>query len=321
MTGGVRRRSLLLGGGLGALVSGGCAPHRKRDDTGGIVVASGNMSGVYYSYAHAWAAVTGADPRLRVLSTTGSVQNTLLLSIGTADIAFCAIDAAAQAVTNPQGPNRIAALGRLYDDYMHLVVLGGSPIRTISDLRGRRVCVGAVSSGTTLIGDRLLTVSGLDPDRDIVRSQLSLDQSVNALRAGTIDAFFWSGGLPTGAVETLCAQQVAAPVRLIDLAAATRKLRTSFGTWYRIGVIPGHTYTGITTAVSTLAVPNVLLTTAGRSTASASALTRSLFDDASRIGRTVPVADALNRHIAIFTQPVPLHPGAIAYYRSVAVDI
>lgn len=323
----VSRRTLLLGvGGVASTwptagCSGGTSPPAPP-----IVLAGGSRSGVYDQYARAWSAAAGRRSPLRVLSTTGSVANIKLLRTGETALAFSALDAAGQALG---GSSPIEALAKLYDDYMHLVVLGTSRIRTIADLHGRRVCVGAASSGTTLIADRLLAAAGIDPHAGIVRSQLVLDESVRELESGQIDALFWSGGLPTMAVATLAADRTRVvtpdapdpPVRLIDLADQARVLRVRYGTTYRIGVIPGHTYAGVTTPVSTLAVPNVLLTTDRLPDAEGLRLTRLLFADAPRIAKTVPVAAQLDPHTAIYTQPVPLHSGALRYYRSVAIDV
>lgn len=320
------RRGLLLAGVgcAGAAAATGGYLRRAPGATGlSVVLAGGTPSGVYDHYARAWSELAGADGVvLRVWPSSGSVENLDLLDSGAADLAFCALDAAAQASSGASSGG-IRALGRLYDDYMHLVVPAASPVTSIGDLRGRRVCVGAQRSGTALITERLLAVCGLNPARDLTAVQLSLDDSVTRLRAGAIDALFWSGGLPTQAIATLAAQRVGAGagLRLIDLSSPARQLRRRYGTTYRIGAVPGRTYPGLPAAVATLAVPNVLLTGRDLTEADGERLIRLLFQDAPGIARTVPVAAQLDRQQAVFTEPTPLHPGAIAYYRSVATDI
>src|SRR5262249_46848021 len=150
----------------------------------------------------------------------------------------------------------VSAVARLYDDYIHLVVRADSPVQELAQLRGLRVSVGPPGSGTALIADRILDASGLDPQHDIVRKGLSINDSITALAERTIDAFFWSGGLPTSGVSELASSTA---LRLIDLGEAAPKLRQERGASYprgasyRTGTIPARTYPGIDSSVSTVA--------------------------------------------------------------------
>jgi TRAP transporter TAXI family solute receptor len=316
------RRSVLLGT-AAVLVEAGCQSTAAAPVPSDrpVVIATGSTVGVYYQYATAFRAADRNLGLVSVLSTTGSVENMRLLTGGPATLAFSAADAAMDAFAGAGStdPARtLRALGRLYDDYLHLVVPATAPVRTIADLRGLAVCVGATGSGTALIADRLLTVAGIDPERDITRRLLSLNDAVTALHTGELAAFFWSGGLPTMAITTLANQR---PVRLVDLADPARQLHRQYGTAYRVGAIPAGTYPGNTSSVYTVAVPNLLVTTTDLPAGQAQGLIAALFASAPRIGRTVPVAAQLDRHTAIYTEPIPLHDGAVTYYRSVAVDV
>jgi uncharacterized protein len=273
-----------------------------------VVIATGDTKGVYYQYAQAFAQVAG--PRLggvRLLSTSGSVQNIQLLRDGQATFAISASDAAAGAA----GPVR--AVARLYDDYIHVVVRADTPIRVLGDLRGHRVSVGPDGSGTALIADRILGTNGIDPHQDIVRAPLSLADSVTALEAGRVDAFFWSGGLYTAGVTEL-ARRV--PVRLVPLTDAATKLRTTYGSAYRLGTIPAGTYPGVDAPVLTVAVPNLLVTLASTPADLVRRVVAALFDSAPELSGDIPAVAQLDRRVAIFTGTIPLHDGAIAYYRS-----
>ena len=73
----------------------------------------------------------------------------------------------------------------------------------MQDLKGRRIATGAPGSGTEIIAIRILEAYGIDPDKDVTREKLSVAESVNALKDRKIDAFFWSGGVPTAAVTDL----------------------------------------------------------------------------------------------------------------------
>jgi TRAP transporter TAXI family solute receptor len=317
----MKRRALLAG--LAAVTVSGaaaCRPGHKSVngfDTTPIVLAAGSTVGVYYQYATAIAELARDDLGvIDVKSTTGSVDNLHRLSIGTATLAFSAADAATAAFSgngNADGPIPVRAIAKLYDDYIHLVVPSDSKVTALADLRGRRVSVGAAGSGTALIADRLLFCADIDPHRAIDRKQLSLDASVTALDAGAVDAFFWSGGLPTVAVAALAQLR---PIRLLDLRVAASRLRDLFGTCYRIGAIPGNTYPDQSKPVPTLAVPNLLVTLARQPDEGVYRTAEFIFGNAARLGTRVPVAAELDRHTALFTEPIPLHGGALAFYRA-----
>jgi uncharacterized protein len=287
-------------------------------EVSGLVIASGGLGGVYHAYG------TGVDKAARsrypdakvnnVLETDGSLDNLRLLGNGQADVGFALADSAAAAVSGTFPFERtlpIRAIAQLYDNYTHLVVLAGSPVRGLDDLRGRRVSTGASGSGTGLIAERLLTVAGLDPDSDIQRKQDGITKSAAELRDNKIDALFFSGGLPTPAIKDLAAE---VPVRLIDLARYVDELRALHGEFYTERVIPASIY-GIGQEVATIGVPNYLVVSAAMEDDTAYAVTRLLFEEEASLGEALPDACRLDRRVAISTPPVQLHPGAARYYR------
>src|SRR5947207_3644514 len=235
----ISRRQLLAVGAVAGLGGGAYAISRLtlHDSAppypGPIVIASGGTKGVYYQYGQAFAAAAGGRlGTMQLRPTTGSVENLQLLAQGQATFAFVAADAALDAYlgTSPfSSAVPVTAVARLYDDYIHLVVRADSPVHGLAQLRGLRVSVGPPGSGTVLIADRVLAASGLDPQRDIVRAGLSINDSVPALAGRGIDAFFWSGGLPTSGVSELASST---PLRLVDLAEAAVTLRQRRGASY-----------------------------------------------------------------------------------------
>jgi TRAP transporter TAXI family solute receptor len=284
-------------------VLGGCVGQGADAPRGHVVIAAGGPQGVYYAYARALAAqLHRRDPGLRVdvVATSGSTENLRRLAAGDATFAFSAADAAAEAsLGGPPFDHRlpVAALARLYDDYLHLVVPASSGVRRLSQLAGRRVSIGPPGSGTRLIARRLRLPRLHEVD-------LGLDESAAALQAGEIDAFFWSGGLPTPGVEELARRM---PLRLLDLPAPADPV-------YRAAAIPSGTY-GLGSQVSTLAVPNLLVARTDADPALVGLLTRTLFQRRGAIARAVPAAAALDRRAAIETAPVPLHPAALEWFR------
>lgn len=280
-----------------------------------LVVSGGDKTGVYYGYGESLASVLGErlDVRASVTQSGGSIDNLRNLADGSADVAFSAADAAVDADSGRGSfdqPLPVQAVARLYDDFVHLVVPTDSAINTIHDLRGRSVSLGGAGSGTDVIAHRLLSLAGLDAD-DVDNQPLGIDRSIEALRAGDIDAFFWSGGLPTPGVQALAADF---PIRLIPLQDFVEGAREEYGSGYRHGVVPEGTY-GLRADVSTMAVPNFLMVRSDLADDAAYEIVDTLFAERATLARKVPAAALLDRSRAIFTEPVDLHPGVLRYYR------
>lgn len=307
-------RALAAAGMVAALPS--CAPSFAQAR---LRLATGSARGVYFqlgsALARAWDSELGLAQAPEVLNTAGSVENVGMLASGGADVVFSQVDAAAGQLTGitADDPAAPRALARIYDDVVHVVVAAASPITTVKELRGARVAVGAADSGVSLVAERLLDAAGLVP-ADLRGEQLGLDDSVAAMEAGRIDAFFWSGGLPTPAVGEL-AQRV--PIRLLDLdqdglLAATRR---SYPV-YSPGTIPTQSYTGVGEPVTTMLVRNFLLVSAAMPDDLAEALVRVVFSEQVTLTLAGPTALTIDTRAAIGTQPVLLHPGAERFYRS-----
>jgi TRAP transporter TAXI family solute receptor len=312
----VGRRALLQGlGALGLLAAvPGCSS--RYSDTR-LTLATGGTQGVYFALgnalADAWQAQLGLDERPGVLSTAGSVDNLRLLASGAADVVFSQVDTAADqlARSSPGDPRAPRALARIYDDVVHVVVPAASPVTSLAGLRGARVSVGAPDSGVYVIAQRLLAVAGLTAGTDFRAEQLGINESVAAMERGEIDAFFWSGGLPTQGVTDLAA---ALPIRLLDLDDLIIPVRAAYPA-YAAGTVPAASY-GITEPITTLLVRNFLLVGAGMADDVASALVEGMFAAQEQLAAVSPSALTIDPRAAIGTQPVPLHPGAERFFRS-----
>ncbi len=287
---------------------------------GGITIASGNVGGVYSDYASAYAKALRADlPKLTVNvdNTKGSGDNLERIRDGRAQLGFATADTAYDAATpaaTPPSTGTFRAIARVYDEYIHLVVRAESPVRSAADLRGLRVSTGADQSSTNLTATRVLVAAGLDPARgDVQRSLLGLTASVNALKDGRIDAFFWSGGLPSPAIRDLVRKDEA-KIRLVDLSAQVNPLRAKYGTFYRRAVVAASAYPGVPPTV-TIGLPNYLVVAGNVDNRLAYELTRVLFRHRGEIGEKVPSGKLLDSRSAISTMPIALHPGAERYYR------
>lgn len=309
-----RRTVLALGAGMGAGLLAGCAAPFA--DTR-LRIATGGTRGVYYTLgsalAQAWQSRLELVAAPQVLPTAGSVANLALLASGAAEVAFSQVDTVADrfAGGEPVGPTAPRGLARLYDDVVHVVVPAASPARTLADLRGMRVSVGAENSGVTMIARRLLTAADLRAEADIHGVALGINESVTALREGAIDAFFWSGGLPTAGVSEL---SLTTPIRLLELEDLLPAVQARYPE-YAPGTVPAGTY-GIADPVTTFMVRNVLLVGAGMADDLAEALVSELFAEQAALARASAAALTIDTRSAIGTQPVPLHPGAERFYRA-----
>ena len=141
----------------------------------------------------------------------GSVDNLKFIANRDSDLAFVLADSVDDAAG---GRGAFADFGKvparaimvLYDNLNQLVTLEGKGIETVADLRDRVVSTGSPGSGTEITAFRMLEAAGLNPDIDIRRQSLGAAPSVDALKDNKIDAFFWSGGIPTGSVLDLASK-------------------------------------------------------------------------------------------------------------------
>ncbi|MGY5126686.1 TAXI family TRAP transporter solute-binding subunit [Streptomyces nigrescens] len=308
---------VVLGMGLWWLMSMGGTPAPR----GQVTLATGVPTGVYARYGELLKQDLAHDlPEvdLRLARSEGSIDNLRQLVAGRADFTIATADAvAAYKARGEAGADRLRACARLYDDYMQLVVPKGSAVRSTKDLRRLRVGVGADGSGVQLITRRLLEAAGLDFDKDIEPVRVGIDRMPKLLEQHKLDAFFWSGGLPTTAVQRLVQRF---PVRLVQLGDLSEALhrqgeRTRH---YRAAVMPADAYPMAQggQAVKTIAVANLLVTTDREDAALTEGITRTVIDSRDWIGHQVHAAQKVDLRTAVFTDPLELHTGARRYYVS-----
>ncbi|MEU5692708.1 TAXI family TRAP transporter solute-binding subunit [Actinosynnema sp. NPDC020468] len=284
-----------------------------------LAIAAGSAGGVYNSLsqalATAWVRDVGVGA-VDVQETAGAVDNLDRLRDGRAQVGFAQADVAATTLDAAEGTgHRVYALARMHDDYTQVVVRADLSARTVAELRGLRVSVGAKTSGTKVIAERVLASAGVDPVTDIAAQLLDINASVAAMEAGALDAFFWSGGIPTRQITDLSAK---VQLRILDLSDVLPKLRAKFPV-YGSATLPASTYQLSTGPIITLVVRNFLLVNDEVSDDVAQALTGGLFQAQADLLTASKVARSIEVRSAIETTPVPLHPGAIRYYRDAKV--
>ncbi|WP_239097426.1 TAXI family TRAP transporter solute-binding subunit [Asanoa ferruginea] len=278
-----------------------------------IRIATGSQTAVYYAFGKALGQLVDdnlPDTDAQVMVTAASVENVRLVESKGAEIGFTQADIL---VTGSAPPDpRVRALARVYEDLLHLVVPSDSAISSLEDLKGRRVAIGAPGSGTEITVKRLLGVGGLSAPGMIQTEGLGLDDSAAALRDGRIDAFFFSGGLPVQAIEDL---NNSLGIRIVDLGAWVEPMRKAHSMVYVQREVNDSVYN--LPAVSTLAVPNFLVVPTDMPDDVAYNLTKLLMEKHEALARAHPAGERFDVRSAIGTMPVPLHPGAARYFRSV----
>ena len=292
---------------------------------GPIVVAGGEPGGFYLEFATLLADSLQrhrVSESATVLSTGGSLDNVRTLLRGEATLAVALADAASlEGGPQSQNPGQIAALGKVYENYVHAVVRKDSGISSLADLAGRTVAVGRPGSGTSLITPRLFEVAGLvsapaasakSSGATTVRS-LGLNDGIAALSAGTVDALFWSGGVPTAAIAKAHAETGFA---LLDISALLPGLRARYGAFYDKVLVPAGSYAGME-AVWTVGVANLLLCRADLDAETAKATVNLLVGHADElIPRSSVGVQFLSADSLINTADIPLHPAAADAYRA-----
>ena len=309
-----------------ALLFVACNPQQMAKRAGGkqrLSIATGGTGGVYYPYGGAIAKVIsehlpGVEATAEV--TAASVDNLKLIRGHQSDLGFTLADSLDEAVRGEGvftqgGAVPARALAVLYTNYTHLVARGGIGVVRVADLRGKAVSLGAAGSGTELIATRVLRAAGLDPARDVTPLSLGVSQSVDAIKDGKADAFFWSGGVPTAAVLDL-ASTPGVSWALLANTDVLPAMQAKYGhALYSKVIVPKAAYPGLAADVPVVGVANLLVVHADMNDQLAYDITRLLFEHQPELVAVHPEAARLSLATAVAGSPAPFHPGALRYYR------
>jgi uncharacterized protein len=317
--------SLLLSPALAA-----CSPREFARAHGAklrISVATGGTGGVYYPYGGGIAKVISESiPNTEATAevTSASVDNLKFIASGTTDLALVLTDTLKDAYEGEGtfeqfGKVPARSLAVLYTNYTHAVTVADKGINRIADLRGKAVSTGSPGSGTETIAFRVLEAADIRPNADIQKQGLGAAPSVDALRDGKIDAFFWSGGVPTGAILDL-ANTPGRTLHLLPQSDILPALQQKYGAslYYEVP-IPKEAYPGLEADVPVVGVANALVVDERMSEQLAYDITKLLFDKKAELVAIHAEAKNLNLETATVGSPVPFHPGAIRYYQEQGV--
>jgi len=306
-----------------AALAGGVAAQQRS-----IAIATGGTGGVYYPLGGGLANILSKSlPGLQASAevTGGSVDNLKLIGSGQAEIAFTMVDATLDAFRGEDKfkGNKVdaRALAVLYPNRMHVVTVEGRGVEKIGDLKGKRVSTGSPGSATEVMAFRVIEAAGLDKDKDMRRERLGVAESVNAVKDGKIDAFFWVGGLPTAAVTDLGATP-GLKLKLIDHADVVGKMNQKYGNLYAADVIKAGIYPGQDKDNHISTVWNILIANAKMADQLAYDVVKTMFDkkaDWVAVHREANELKLDNQSEG--KSGVPFHPGAAKYFSEQGVKM
>jgi TRAP transporter TAXI family solute receptor len=293
-----------------------------------ISIATGGTGGVYYPMGGGIAAVLSKYvPGMQATAevTGGSVDNLKLVGSGKPYIAFAMADASQDAYRGEDKfkGNKVPlrTLMVLYPNRMHIVSVDGRGVAKMSDLKGKRVSTGSPGSATEVMAFRLIEAAGLDKDKDMKRERLGVAESVNAIKDGKIDAFFWVGGLPTAAVTDL-ANTPGVKIKMIDHANLVGAMNKKYGKLYVTDTIGKDVYRGMEKDNKIATVNNLLVAHQNMDDKTAYSIVKAVFDHKDDLVRTHKEAENIKlENQKKDASPVPWHPGAVKYFAEQGISI
>lgn len=289
-----------------------------------LTMGTGSPSGTYYAFGGVLAQYmqNHTDASVTVVSTDGSKSNIQGIDAGDYQLATVQSDVMAYAW---QGLRSFESDGKtgsfrviagLYSEAVQLVTMDPS-IQSVSDLRGKRVSIGAPGSGVYFNAMDVLAAAGLT-ESDIEPQYLSFADSTDGLKDGKIDAAFIVAGAPTAAITELCTTNSAYLVPIDGEIAAKLMADSPFYTSY---IIPAGTYAGQESDISTITVKATLIVSADVDDDTVYALTKAIFDNASAIATENGKGAELSIENATAGMTVPFHTGAARYFAEMGVTV
>ena len=288
-----------------------------------INVLTGGQSGVYYPLGVALSQIFSKDiPNARSTAqvTRASAENLNLLQAGRGELGLTLADALSDAWNGNEEAgfksklDKLRGLSATYNNYVQIVASADSGIKSLADLKGKRVSVGAARSGTELNARAVFKAAGL-AYTDLAKVEyLPFGESVELMKNRQLDATLQSAGLGVASIRDL-----ATAIKIVVIPVPADVIAKIGNPAYQPSVIPANTYTGQTEDVATAAIPNFLVTHSGVSDDVAYQMAKAMYANLDTLYAAHNAAKAIKRENAIKGMPVPLHPGAERYYKEVGL--
>lgn len=282
-------------------------------------IGTGGQSGIYYPFGGALAKVWSEhvpDVNVTAEVTAASVENTIKVVRGDM-IAGIAMGNVVLDAYDGEGkfPSKmpVRTLFALYPNLIHALTLDNSGITSLSQLKGKRISLGAPASGTAVTSASLLESMGIDVKKDIDAVYLNYSETTNALANGQIDAGFIVGGQGVGAVTQIALTH---KIRILPITEQESAVFMKQYPAYSAYELPANVYNNVG-AVATLSVWNVLVVSEKMSDDMAYNLTKAAYENISDVRKVVKMAEMTTPQNATRLQGVPIHPGAQKYLDSI----
>ena len=283
-----------------------------------VNVLTGGTSGVYYPLGVAIGKIFSdklPDVKTQVQATKASVENLILLQQGRGEVAFALGDSLKAAWEGDEEAgfkaklDKLRTIGAIYPNYIQIVATADSGIKTLADLKGKSLSVGAPKSGTELNSRAILAAAGLSY-KDLGKVEyLPFAESVDLMKNRQLDATLQSAGLGVASLKDLSTSidivVVAVPKQVVD----------KIGPPFTAVKIPANTYTGQEKDVPTAAVTNYLVTSTAVSDDLAYQMTKLIYESLPELANSHVAGKDIKLETAASGSPIPLHPGAIRYYK------
>ena len=298
-----------------------CAPALAAEQF--INVLTGGTSGVYYPLGVALGNNIGkAMPNVKtsVQATKASVENLNLLQAGRGEIAFTLGDSLSDAWTGNEEAGfktplkKLRGIAAIYPNYIQIVARADAGIKTLADLKGKKISVGAPKSGTELNARAILSAAGISYKDFAKVEYLPFGESVELMKNRQLDVTLQSAGLGVSALRDL-----ATSVDIIVVPIPPDVIKKTNDPAYLPATIPANTYRGQTVDVPSAAVQNYLVTYDGVSTETVYGMTKALWTGLDQLVAAHSAAKSIDPKHALEGMPVPLHPGAEKYYKEVGI--
>ena len=283
-----------------------------------INVLTGGTSGVYYPLGVTIGKIYSdniPNVKTQVQATKASVENLILLQQGRGEIAF-ALGDSLKAAWNGDGEagfktklNKLRTIGAIYPNYIQIIATADSGIKSLADLKGKSISVGAPKSGSELNSRAILAGAGLSY-KDMGKVEyLPFAESVDLMKNRQLDATLQSAGLGVASLKDLSTSTE------ITVVAVPKGVVEKIGPPFVPALIPANTYPGQDKDVPTAAVINYLVTSSAVSDDLAFQMTKLIFESLPELANAHVAGREIKLETAAGGSPVPLHPGAVRYYR------
>ncbi|WP_315701705.1 MULTISPECIES: TAXI family TRAP transporter solute-binding subunit [unclassified Bradyrhizobium] len=283
-----------------------------------INVLTGGTSGVYYPLGVAIGKIYSdkiPNVKTQVQATKASVENLILLQQGRGELAFALGDSLKSAWNGEEEAgfksklDKLRTIGAIYPNYIQIVATGDSGIKTLADLKGKSLSVGAPKSGTELNSRAILAAAGMSY-KDLGKVEyLPFAESVDLMKNRQLNATLQSAGLGVASLKDLSTSSE------ITVVAVPKEVVEKIGPPFVATVIPAGTYKGQDKDVPTAAVINYLVTNATVSDDLAYQMTKLIYESLPELANAHAAGKEIKLESAAQGSPVPLHPGAIRYYK------